>query len=313
MKRTLWYLTLFAAVAGTALAQTATPQNNGGKASAPAQQQGQQTGTPVPAKPHAPAAKTPEEFKAYQAVLAKPDGPSAEAAADDFVKQFPNSELLSPLYQHVMGLYQNANNNDKTLEMARKVLTIDPNCAPALATAATVLATSTRDTDLDRDERLAEAKKYAQKTIDEINAGTAVPIGTNPAQAPMVKDLLQSMAYAALGGVDFTNKDYAAAEKDFRKSVEPSQAPPDPVNYYQLALTLQRQGKYADALATAQQCVQASAQSPEVATVCKNLQTYLQKLVNNPPAAKPAAPAGAPAAGSPANPAAPQPSTEQPK
>jgi len=308
MKRTFWYLTLFAAITATALAQTSTPQNNNGKAGTTAQQQGQQPGT-APAKPHAPATKTPEEFKAYQAALAKPDGPSAEAAADDFAKQFPNSEVLSPLYQHVMGLYQNANNNDKTLEMGRKVLSIDPNCGPALVTVASILATSTRETDLDRDERLAEAKKDATLALDLINQGKAVPPGIPAAQESLYKDTLQSMAYSALGGIEFDNKDYAGAEKDLRAAIKPSQAQPDPVTYYQLALTLQRQGKYPDALATAQQCVQVSAQSPEVASVCKNLQNYLQKLVNNPPAAKPAAPAS----GAPANPAPPQPSTVQPK
>lgn len=303
MKRTLLYFALCIAVAATALAQTSTPQNNGGKAGA-AQQ---------PAGKHAPAAKTPEEFKAYQAAINTPDGPSAEAAADAFAKKFPNSDLLSPIYQHVMGLYQNANNNDKTLEMGRKVLQIDPNCGPALVTVATVLATSTRETDLDKDERLAEAKKDADKVLQLLSTGNAVPPGIPAAQEGLYKDTLQSMAYSALGGIEFDNKDYAGAEKDLRKAVQPSQTPPDPVTYYQLALTLQRQGKNADALATAQQCVKISTQSPEVANVCKNLQTYLQRLVNNPPAAKPAAPAAAPASGSPATPAPPQPSTVQPK
>jgi len=307
MKRTLLYITFSAALAATALAQTST-QNTGAKGGTTPQQQSQAGA--APAAKHAPAAKTPEEFKAYQAAIAKPDGPSAEAAADAFAKQFPNSELISALYQHVMGLYQNANNNDKTLEMGRKILAVDPDCGPALVTVATVLSTSTRETDLDRDERLTEAKKDATKALEDIKAGTAVPPGIPAAQEALYRDTLQSMAYSALGGVEFDNKDYAAAEKDLRAAVAPSQAQPDPVTYYQLALTLQRQGKNADALSTAQQCVQAASQSPEVAGVCKNLQAYLQKLVNNPPSAKPAAPAAAPA-GSAAT--SPQPTSVQPK
>jgi len=49
-----------------------------------------------------------------------------------------------------MGLYQQANNPDKTLEMARAVLKYDPFNPVALLTAAQMLAERTQDTDLDR-------------------------------------------------------------------------------------------------------------------------------------------------------------------
>ncbi|MGZ4816693.1 MAG: hypothetical protein ACXVZV_14855 [Terriglobales bacterium] len=249
------------------------------------QQPGQQAAQPT--GKHAPVAKTQEEFKAYQDAAAKPDAPSAEAAADAFAQQYPQSELRGPLYQRVMGLYQNANNSDKTVDIGRKTLAIEPDNAPALVTVATFLANRTRETDLDRDERFAEAKKDAEKAIELANAGEAVPAGTPPAQAGPYKDTLVSMAYAALGAIDFNNKNYPAAEQNLRKSVEPSQAQPDPISWYQLALTLQREGKNPDALTAAGKCVEVSTQSPEVGNVCKNLQGYLQKLVSNPPA-KPA-------------------------
>lgn len=248
----------------------------------------------APTGKHAPVAKTQEEFKAYQDAAGKPDAPSAEAAADAFVQQYPQSELRGALYQRVMGLYQNANNADKTIEVGRKTLTIEPENAPALVTVATFLANRTRETDLDRDERFAEAKKDASKAIELANAGEAVPAGTPPEQAGPYKDTLVSMAYSALGAVDFNNKNYPAAEQNLRKSVEPSQAQPDPISWYQLALALQRQGKNPDALTASQKCVEVASSTPEVANVCKNLQGYLEKLAANPPA-KPAA-SGTPAA-----------------
>jgi tetratricopeptide (TPR) repeat protein len=257
-----------------------------------------QTPAPSPGK-HQPVAKTQEEFKAYQDGAAKPDGPSAEAAADDFAQKYPQSELRGALYQHAMSLYQNANNSDKTVEMGHKTLAIEPDNAPAMVTIATFLANRTRETDLDRDERLAEAKKDAEKAIELANAGEAVPAGTPPDQAGPYKDTLVSMAYAALGAIDFNNKNYPSAEQNLRKSVEPSKAQPDPISYYQLALTLQREGKAPDAMASAQKCVDSAANSPEIANVCKNLQGYLQKIVSNPPA-KPAGPATPAASPSPA-------------
>ncbi len=298
MKRVLALIALMT-MSGFAFAQApASGQTGAANGQKPATAQATPAQPGAAAGKHQPVAKTQEEFKAYQEAAAKPDGPSAEAAADAFAQQYPQSELRAVLYQRVMALYQNANNSDKVIEIGRKTLSIEPDNGPALVTVATFLANRTRATDLDRDERLTEAQKDAQKALDLANAGQLVPAGTPDAQAAIYKDTLVSMAYAALGAVDFNNKNYPGAEQNLRKSVEPSKAQADPISYYQLALAQQRQGKNADALQSSTQCVQVAADNPQVANVCKNLQAYLQKLANNPPA-KPAG-AATPATTSPA-------------
>jgi tetratricopeptide (TPR) repeat protein len=293
MKGKLAWLVFWTALSGTALAQAPAQPGSTGQSGTASQQPAQAQTAPAPVGKHEPVAKTQEEYKAYQEAVGKPDGPSAEAAADAFAKQFPQSELRAPLFQHVMSLYQNANNSDKVLEWGRKTLDVEPDNGPALVTVATVLSTRTQETDLDRDERLAEAKKYATRAIELANAGQAVPAGTPAAQAGPYRDTILSMAYAALGSVEFDYKNYAAAEQDLRKSVSPSLAEPDPVTWYQLALTLQRENKNADALTATQKCVEVAKDSPQVASVCKNLETYLEKVVSNPPA-KPANNSSAP-------------------
>lgn len=240
----------------------------------------------APAGRHVPVAKTQDEYKAYQDAAGKPDAPSAEQAADAFAQKFPDSELRGALYQRVMLQYQMANNSEKVVDVGRKTLAAEPDNAIALAIVASVLSVKTHDTDLDRDERLTEAKKDAQKAIELANAGLAVPAGTPAEQAAMFKDTILSTAYAALGSVDFSNKNYASAEENLKKAVAPSSAQADPINYYELALTLQRENKNPEALDATAKCVAAAANSPQVAGVCKNLQDYLQKVVNNPPAAK---------------------------
>jgi tetratricopeptide (TPR) repeat protein len=270
------------------------------------EQQGAKTGQQAQAQAPAatgkrqPQAKTPEEFKAFNEAMAKPDPASAETAADDFAKAYPESELRSVLYQRVMSLYQGANNADKTVEIGKKTLELDPDNAPAMVTVASVIANRTRETDLDKDERQAEAKKYANQAIEMINSGQGIPAGTPPDKVSMYKDLILSMAYAALGTIEFNNKNYPQAEQNLRKSVESPQVQPDPVSWLQLALTLDREAKYADALAAASKCVEVSQGHPANA-YCTSERDRLQKLANNPPAAKPAtpAPATAPAAASP--------------
>src|SRR5579862_5664610 len=121
----------------------------------------------APAK-HPPQAKTQPEFDAYQKAIVLNDPAAMEAAATDFATKFPDSELRKPLYLTNMRLYQSSN-PDKTVEIGRKVLAIDPDDPEALVTVASVLAERTRDTDLDKDQRLDEAMKMAQRATETIN------------------------------------------------------------------------------------------------------------------------------------------------
>jgi tetratricopeptide (TPR) repeat protein len=241
-----------------------------------------------------PQAKTQEEFKAFNDAMAKPDAASAETAADDFAKAYPQSELRSVLYQRVMSLYQGANNAEKTIEVGHKVLDLDPSNAPALVTIASVIANRTRETDLDKDERQGESRKMATKAIELINSGEGIPAGTPPDKVDAYKELILSMAYAALGTIEFNNKNYPMAEQNLKKSVESAQVQPDPVSWLQLALTLDREAKYPDALAAASKCVEISQGHPANA-YCTSERDRLQKLANAPAAPAKPAPA-APAA-----------------
>ena len=78
-------------------------------------------------------------------------------------RNFPDSEVRVLLYKNAMRLYQSANNSEKTEAMGRKVLGLDGDDPEALVTVAEVIAERTRDTDLDKDQRYAEAVSMAQK------------------------------------------------------------------------------------------------------------------------------------------------------
>jgi len=292
MKKFIALLALVAA-SGMALAQTGNAQQQ------PAGQSGQGQAAPAQAAPaptgkHQPQAKTQEEFNAFKEATGKPDPASMETAANDFSQKYPNSELKGPLYQNVMLQYQNANNGDKTLEVGRKVISIDPDNVVALVTVSSVLANRTRETDLDKEERLAEAKKEANHAIEVVNGPEGVPPGVPPDRAEAYKNTILAMAYGALGQAEFVSNNFAGAEAALKKSTGFTGIQPDPISWFQLTLTLDREGKYADALQAANKCVEVSAGHP-VNQYCIQERDRVQKLAANPPA-KPAAPA----AGSPA-------------
>src|SRR5579862_8335623 len=216
--------------------------------------QGSGTGQAAPAGKRPPQAKTQPEFDAYKTASAITDPAAQEKAAADFAAKFPDSELRPLLYKSVMHAYQQANNGDKMMEMAQKVLSFDPDDPEALVGVAQVLAERTRDTDLDRDQRLAEARKDAERAL--VTVDTDVPTsGYPPDQLNAFKGFLRSDAYAILGTIDFNQKNWVAAETNLRKSIDAFPQQPDPVAIFRLSVALDMQSKYPEALKYADQAV----------------------------------------------------------
>jgi tetratricopeptide (TPR) repeat protein len=246
----------------------------------------------APTAKHPPQAKTQPEFDAYKAANANPnDGAAMEKASDDFATKFPDSELRVILYRTTMHAYQTANNADKMLEMARKVLKIDPDDPEALVGAAQVLSERTRDSDLDKDQRLDEAAQMAQRSISTVDTDIIAPAGTPQDKLDAYKAFLKSSAYSILGTISFNRDKFADAEGFFRKSIDTLPSQPDPIAVLRLALSLDKQDKYADALKVANQAVQLTEENSAAGGLARKEQDRLVKLTGGT-----AAPTTAPAA-----------------
>lgn len=211
-----------------------------------------------------PAAKTQPEFEAYKAALALTDAAAAEKAADDFAAKYADSELRAVLYKSAMQKYQATNNADKMLDMAQKSLTFDPDDPEALVGAAQVLAERTRDTDLDKDQKLAEAKKNAERAL--VTVDTDVPTaGYPPDKVDLFKRFIRSEAYAIIGTLAANAKNYPEAETNLRKSVEVFPEQVDSVAVLRLAIALDNENKVPEALKYANQAVDLTKDHPDSA------------------------------------------------
>jgi len=216
----------------------------------------------APAGKRPPKANSQEEFAAYKAAAALTDAGAQDKAADDFAKKFPDSELRTLLYGSVMQRYQQANDAEKMLETAKKVLAIDADDPAALVGAAQTLAEITRDTDLDKDQRYAEAKKDAERSL--VTVDTDVPTtGYPPEQLAAFKGFLRSEAYFVLGTLSFKAKNWTDAEANLRKSIDALPQQPDVVAVYRLAVSLDMQNKIPEALKFADQAVDLTKDRPD--------------------------------------------------
>lgn len=237
-----------------------------------------------------PQAKTQPEFDAYKAAAALTDPAAQEKAADDFAAKFPDSELRSVLYKSALHGYQQSNNADKMMDMAKKVLSYDPDDPEALLGVAQVLAERTRDTDLDKDQRLAEAKKDAERALQTIE--TDIPTAGQPQdRIDAYKGFLRSEAYAILGTISFNAKAWADAEAGLRKSIDAFPQQVDPIAVFRLAVALDMQNKIPEALKYANQAVDLTKEETAAGKAARAEKDRLTKLnVGAGPAQTPAPP-----------------------
>ena len=255
---------------------------------------------PAPAGPHQPMAKTKEEYDAYSLAASKTDPVQLEAAADEFAQKFPASELKELLYVRAMTLYQQQNNSAKVVVSGRKAIEINPTDPVPLVAVASALVLDTRENDLDRDTRYAEASKDAQAAIDNVDTGLQVPPNVPPDRVAAAKANLRSIAYDTLGVIAMQKKDYASAEKNFQQAADLMKDQPDAVVFLRLSVAQDNQKKYDAALASANRAAQYAADGSAEKNLAKQQQDRLQKLLADKNAPSPAPATTAPATPPPA-------------
>jgi tetratricopeptide (TPR) repeat protein len=272
MKRAAMTTVVVVGIAACSVGQSSPPAPQNTQAGQPAGQ-----AAPAPTGKRPPQAKTQPEFDAYKTAAALTDPAAQEKAADDFAAKFGDSELRAVLYKSAMHGYQQANNADKMMDMSRKVLNYDPDDPEALLGVAQVLAERTRDTDLDKDQRLAEAKKNAQRALSTVD--TDIPTaGQPPDRIEAYKSFLRSEAYAILGTLEYNAKAWPDAEGDLRKSIDAFPQQVDPIAVLRLSIALDNQKRYPEALKYASQAVDLTKEGTNAGAAARAEKDRLTKL-----------------------------------
>jgi len=149
----------------------------------------------------------------------------------------------------------------------------------ALLTVAQVQEEHTSQMDLDRDERMEQAVRNAQHALATIDTDLVVPVNTRADSIEPYKKFLRASALAIVGTIQYRREQYPEAESTLRQSVEVDPANVDGVIVLRLALALDQQKKYAEALQQANRAVELTKEDTEAGHLARNERARLTALL----------------------------------
>jgi TolA-binding protein len=211
MKKILLMVVLGVVVAG---AQAATQ---------PAQQ-GQSPAPPAAGQAAAPVIKDPAEYNAYVAAIQQADANAKISGLEAFLTQYPNSVMKNQALEILMQSYQQANNVNKAMDTAAKVVAAEGCAVPALTLLAYVDRQRAQSGDPNGKQESADGGKYGQQGLDCLPKFQK-PEGTSDADFQKMKDQMKGNFLAAIGWESLQEKDYKKAAESFRAAVDLN--PPD--------------------------------------------------------------------------------------
>lgn len=197
------------------------------------------------AQPKPPA---PDELKALQEIVNSTTVDARVAAADSFVKGFPKSEYRNFALTMAAEAYESTGNSTKAIIYYQQALEANPKDYNSMLMLAAETARTTREFDLDKEEKLAKAEKYAKDGMALIPAATKPnPQVTDDQWAAMKKDDT-ARGHEALGMIAVARKKYDVAASEFKTATETASAP-SPVTLIRMAGAYTDGGKPTEAIA----------------------------------------------------------------
>jgi tetratricopeptide (TPR) repeat protein len=205
--------------------------------------------------------KSKEEAQAVNALFQSQVNPPDEqiAAAEALITKFADTVYKGFALELEAEAYQKKGDNAKAIVYGEQALAADPKSYDADNLLANVLAATTRDTDLDKEEKLKRAEKYAHDALDALEAGKpAVFANASDAAWAKTKAGAQEQAWQALGIVAQDRKKPDEAIADFQKGIDAS---PDPLLMIRMGRAYYAEKKFDEAIALDQK-VMDSADAP---------------------------------------------------
>lgn len=217
------------------------------------------------AAPKGPGPKSKQELEAVNAMIGAQTPDARIQAADNLVTKFPSSDFKAFALYSEADNYQQKGDYAKAIVFGEQTLEADPKNYDADILLANVLAATTKDGDLDMNDKLTRADKYAHDALELLKtAEKSLLFNMTDEVWAKTKNEATSQAWQALGVSALVRKKNDEAVADFQKGLE---ANPDPLLMIRTARAQMAGRKYDDAIAWLDKAMAAPNASAQVKTI----------------------------------------------
>jgi tetratricopeptide (TPR) repeat protein len=201
-----------------------------------------------PPQQKGPAPKSPKELEALQALFGAQDPDARIKAGEELITKFADTEFKGTALYLIAASYDQKNDFEKTIVWGERALEADPKNFSTMNMLAGAIAKNSKDTDLDLEEKLGRAEKYAKTAAETVaTAEKPNPQLTDEQWAAAKQDIV-AQSHEVLGMSAMLRKKYDAAITEFKTSIEKS-ASQDQTTSIRLARAYTASGKHDDAIA----------------------------------------------------------------
>src|SRR5579884_496264 len=237
--------------------------------------QAQNAAPPTTLPPAAPKVKSQKEAQAIQAVQQATDPDTKLQKIDEVLTNYADTEFKNLLLDMAVQTAEQKGDMALTLAWAQRDLDANPKSYMALLVMANDLASSTREFDLDKTEKLNKAEKYAKDALEDLKTAYKPTPAMTDDQWAQAKKQLSAEGWAVLGVVATRRKDYDTAATDYKAAIQEF---PNPNTEVRLADIYNKEGKYDDAMSAADQALADPAISPQVKSVATSVKNVAVKM-----------------------------------
>lgn len=199
-----------------------------------------------------PKPKSNKEVEAINAVFSAQDPDARLAGVENLLTKFADTEFKPIALYVATASAEQKNDFEKVMIYGQRTLEADPKNYAVMLIMARGLAQRTREFDLDKEEKLGKAEKYANDAIALIaNAPKPRPDFTDEQWTVAKKDF-ESQGHEAKGLVALVRKKYDVAATELKQASD-LQEKKDPATLVRLASAYSDGGKYDEAIAICDQ------------------------------------------------------------
>ena len=238
-----------------------------------------------------PKPKSQKEAEAIMAVFNAQDPDARIAAAEKLLTTYADTEFKSVALLFAAESARQKNDFEKMVIYAERTLEADAKSYPAMLMLANGIAQRTREHDLDKEEKLGKAEKYAKDAMEVIKNSAKPRPDITDEQWEGAKRDYTAQAYEAIGIIAMVRKKYDDAIANFKLATE-NNPNADPGALLRMAAAYNASNKPDAAILTIDKLLATPNLHPQLKQIAEAEKDKASKLKSGAVKAAPAAAAG---------------------